>query len=247
MVVKAAILCGGEGTRLRPLTNYFQKTMIPIGSERKPLLEYIVRLMVHHEVRDIVLLSGYKSQEIENYFGDGAQFGASIRYSRDPQGSTGSANAVMNAIDNGKIGTFDDLVLYYGDVLSALDLRSLLKRHGSSKADLTLVLSKRYVVPVGVAEVKSDRILAFKEKPNLDLNVTTGCMVMSKSCAPILKQAVSVPKKRDLMSDFVPLALEKGMVVRPYYLEGFWLDIGTLEAYEKMDVKLVERSLAFLS
>ena len=86
MVTKAAILCGGEGTRLRPLSNYFQKTMIPIGSKRRPLLEYIVRLIGYNGISDITLLTGYRSEDIEHYFCDGSSFGVNISYSRDPEG-----------------------------------------------------------------------------------------------------------------------------------------------------------------
>lgn len=244
--MKAAVLCGGEGTRLRPLTHYFQKTMIPIGRERRPLLEYIVRLMVYHNVRDIALLSGYRSEEIENYFGDGKRFGAKIKYSKDPPNLKGSANALMNAISTGKIADFEQILVYYGDVLSALDFGKLVRSHKKSGADLTLVLSKKYSVPVGVATVADGEVTAFREKPNLDLNVTMGCLLLSKSCIPLLRSIVAEGRSRDLMSHFVPLAIEKGMKVRPFFLDGFWLDIGTIEAYEKMDVKAVEKSLAFL-
>ena len=79
MVTKAAVLCGGEGTRLRPLSNYFQKTMIPIGSKRKPLLEYVIRLLAHNGIHDVTLLTGYRSDEIEEYFGDGRPLGIFCR------------------------------------------------------------------------------------------------------------------------------------------------------------------------
>ena len=82
--IKAAVLCGGEGKRLSPLTNYFQKTMIPIGSRRKPLLEYVVRLLVFHKIPDITMLTGYRAEEIENYFDDESRFGARMNYSRNP-------------------------------------------------------------------------------------------------------------------------------------------------------------------
>ena len=74
----ALILCGGEGTRLRPLTFYFQKTMLPIGLNQKPLLEYIVRLLKYHRINDIVMLVGYKYKQIINYFEDGSRFGVHI-------------------------------------------------------------------------------------------------------------------------------------------------------------------------
>jgi len=245
VVSKAAILCGGKGNRLRPLTNYFQKTMIPVGSRRRPMLEYVVRLMVHNGVTDIVMLSGYRSDEITNYFGDGSRFGANIRYCSDKPETNGSAPALANAIKTNTFGKFDELLLYYGDVLSTLDVRALLKQHTESHADLTLVLSNNYAVPVGIAEVTRGRVSAFREKPNLGLRVTTGCMAISKTCVPVLYDTVN-DGGTDMMSHFVPAVIKAKLNVRPYYLRGFWYDVGTTEAYEKLDDETVERHLRFL-
>lgn len=243
----AAILCGGEGTRLRPLTNYFQKTMIPIGTERKPLLEYIVRLIAHHGVKNIALLTGYRSEQIEGYFRDGHRFGAKITYSRDPAGRTGSANALINAIDTGKIGEFDSLVLYYGDVLSTLDVGELLRVHEDEKAAATLVLSKEYVLPVGIAQVVGNRVVSFEEKPKTEFKVTTGSMVISRRCLPALKQVTSQNTSCDIMTHFIPVVLKKKMRVVPFYLRGFWYDVGTTEAYEKLDKLVVDKTFGFLN
>jgi mannose-1-phosphate guanylyltransferase len=245
MLAKAAVLCGGEGNRLRPLTNYFQKTMIPVGARRRPILEYVVRLMVHNGVKDIILLSGYRSSEITNYFDDGSRFGASIRYCADRPGTKGSAPALAHALKTNTVGKFEDLLLYYGDVLSTLDIRSLLREHAKSRADLTLVLSDNYAVPVGIADVKQGRVTGFREKPNLGFDVTTGCMVISKSCVPVLLSTVN-DGGTDMMSHFVPRVLKAKMSVRPFYLKGFWYDVGTTEAYEKLDDDIVERHLGFL-
>jgi mannose-1-phosphate guanylyltransferase len=246
LVTKATILCGGEGKRLRPLTQYFQKTMIPVGPKMRPLLEFVVKLMVHHGVPDMVLLSGYRADEIEKYFGDGAKFGARIAYSRDPVDAKGSAQALMHAIASGKVGKFDDLIVYYGDVLSALDVGAVLGKHRSAKADITLVLSKNYTVPVGVAEVRKDRVVGFREKPNLGLDVTMGCLVISSSCVATLKEVTSGGKNRDIMSHFVPRVIERRMKVTPFFLDGFWHDLGSQEAYEKLDAGEVEKHLGFL-
>ena len=124
-------------------------------------------------------------------------------------------------------------------------MRALLKQHTDSHADLTLVLSNNYAVPVGVAEVTRGRISGFREKPNLGFKVTTGCMAISKSCIPVLYSTVN-NGGADMMSHFVPAVLAAKMNVRPYYLKGFWYDVGTTEAYEKLDDETVERHLRFL-
>lgn len=246
MVTKAAVLCGGEGTRLRPLTNYFQKTMIPIGSKKRPLLEYIVRLLAYNEIKDITLLTGYRSEEIEGYFEDGSRLGVRLTYSRDPETATGSAHSLYNALVSGKVGGFDELVVYYGDVLSALSVNELVAHHRRKGAALSLVLSRDYKLPVGVAEVDGDKVVSFREKPTLPLRVTVGCLVLSKECVPLLAGVTSTAGSADIMTHFVPVVIDQGLKVSPFYIEGFWYDVGTTEAYEKLDIELVETNLRFL-
>jgi len=245
-VTKAAILCGGEGKRLRPLTQYFQKTMIPVGPNMRPLLEFVVKLMVYHGVPDLIMLTGYQAEKIEDYFRDGAKFNARISYSRDPEKVRGSAQALVHAIDDGRVGKFDDLIVYYGDVLSALNVGAVLRKHRTSHSDLTLVLSKRYAVPVGVAEVRGDRIVGFREKPNLGLDVTMGCLVVSKSCLPVLEEVTAESRSRDIMSHFVPKVIQRRMEVMPFFMDGFWHDLGSQEAYDRLDPREVEKNLGFL-
>jgi mannose-1-phosphate guanylyltransferase len=246
MTAKGAVLCGGEGRRLRPLTNYFQKTMIPIGPRRKPLLEYVIRLLVYHNIDDITLLTGYRSEEIENYFGNGSRFGAKINYSQDPNDDSGSVVALLSAIESKKFGEFDDLLVYYGDVLSDLKIDELLSRHKSERAAVTLVVSDRYSMPVGVAKVENGIIKSFREKPVLNINVTTGCMVIAKNALHSLEKVSEKRGHKDLMSHFIPSVLKDGSKVAAYYMKGFWYDVGTTEAYERLDNSLIERHLKFL-
>ena len=81
--VKGLVLCGGPGTRLRPITYYFQKTMVPIGIRQKPLLEYVVRLFKFHGIQELAFLVNYKAEQIVNYFDDGSRFGVKISYVYD--------------------------------------------------------------------------------------------------------------------------------------------------------------------
>jgi NDP-mannose synthase len=245
MVTKAAVLCGGEGTRLRPHTNNRQKTMIPIGTKHRPLLEYVVRLIVYNGVSRITLLTGYMSEQVEGYFGDGKKFGAEIGYSKDAGGTRGSASALVNAIDGGKIGPFDSLLVYYGDILSTLTIRELVAKHEKTASAVTLVLARDYKVPVGIAQVEGDRVVGFQEKPTLPLSVTVGGLVLSKEAIPVLRR-VTEAGGTDIMTDFVPAAIEQGLKVSPFYIDDFWYDVGTTESYEKLDGELVDRKLSFL-
>jgi mannose-1-phosphate guanylyltransferase len=245
MVTRGAVLCGGEGTRLRPLIKDRQKTMIEIGPHRRPLLEYIVRLLAYHGVTSITLLTGYRSEEIEKHFDHGDRFGVHLTYSKDPIGLNGSAHSLAHALEKGTVGEFDELLVYYGDILSALNVRDLLEHHRSKGSDLTLVLTKDYRLPVGVAQVADGRVVSFSEKPTMELKTTIGCLVMSKKTVPVLED-VTAGGGRDIMTNFVPTVIARGLKVSPFYLDGFWQDIGTLEAYEKLDDKIIVENLRFL-
>jgi mannose-1-phosphate guanylyltransferase len=246
LVTTAAVLCGGEGKRLSPLTNFFQKTMVPIGSKKKPLLEYVVRLLVYHKIRNITMLTGYRAEEIENYFDDGSRFGAKINYSKDPVRAAGSAGALANAISKRKIPSSGDIVVYYGDILSNMNLGEMLKVHRARRASATLVLSKGYVLPVGVAQVNAGHVESLIEKPKYDISVTTGNMVVNKNAIPALMHLAKRGVQIDLMKDFVPALLRESPRVAAYYVKDFWYDVGTVDKYVGLDDKTIEKYLGFL-
>ena len=241
---QAAILCGGRGERLKPLTDYFQKVMIPIGPKKLPLLEYIVALVRHHGIMDIVLLTGYRSQDIRRYFGDGSRHGVRISYSEDEKGVKGSLNAVANALRAGAVEC-SELLIYYGDILTDLDITGLLKNHRSSASDVTLVLDRFYTLPVGVAEVKDGLVTGFREKPRMDLNVTTGPMVAGPKAMSLMKEFASV-ERPDLMTNLVPELLKKGGRVGAFYNEKEWFDVGTVTSFEKLNRELFSHPLSYL-
>jgi mannose-1-phosphate guanylyltransferase len=242
---QAAILCGGRGERLKPLTDYFQKAMIPIGPKKLPLLAYIIALMKHHGITRIALLTGYRSEDIKHYFGDGSQHGVELTYSEDPRDLKGSLNAVANALTNEAISDCDELLIYYGDVLADLEVSGLLAVHRKESADATLVLDRRYSLPVGVAEVKQGMVTSFREKPSLDLSVSTGMMVAGPKAMALVERTANA-KKTDLMAHFIPeLLADKGRVAA-FYTEKEWFDVGTVSSFEKLDREIGKHSLGYL-
>ena len=238
---QAAILCGGRGERLKPLTDYFQKTMVPIGPKKRPLLSYIIGLMTHHGITKVALLTGYRSEDIRHYFGDGAESGAEISYSVDQKGVKGSLNAVAGALRNGAISKCDELLVYYGDVLADLDITALLSVHRQKRADATLVLARGYPLPVGAAEVGTNgMVTAFREKPTLDISVATGCMVLGKKSMAMVRR-VAGKENTDLMAHFMPRLIKDRGRVAAYYTEGDWYDVGTVSSFEKLNEELGRR------
>jgi mannose-1-phosphate guanylyltransferase len=243
---RAAILCGGRGERLKPLTDYFQKTMIPIGPKKLPLLAYILKLVTHHGINDVTLLTGYRSEDIQHYFGDGSQLGVKLSYSEDRKDLKGSLNAVANAMGNGAIPSCDELLIYYGDVLTDLDITSLVSTHRAMKADATLVLARGYTLPVGTAEVtKGGLVKSFKEKPDLDLTVTTGCMVLGPRGMALIESTAG-PRNTDLMTHFLPQLLRARGRVAAFYTSKEWYDVGTVSSFEKLNREIGRHPLSYL-
>ncbi len=245
--VAAAILCGGRGERLRPLTDFFQKTMVPVGPKKRPLLEYIVRLLAFHGVTDIAMLTGYRTEEIREYFEDGTKMGVRIRYSEDEEGPKGSLNAVAKALSNGAIPKCDVLLVYYGDILSDLNVSQLLEVHRKERADATLVLASGYTLPVGVASVKRGRkVVKFQEKPTLDISVMVGCMAVGPKGQRLMRR-IAGKENTDLMAHFVPALIKRKGNVAAYYTKEFWYDVGTLTSYQALNSELKDEDLTFLS
>ena len=243
---EAAVLCGGRGERLRPLTDYFQKVMIPIGPKKLPLLAYIIGLISHHGIDRVTLLTGYRSHDIKDYFGDGSSFGVKLSYSEDAKDEKGSLNALSRALKRGAVGDCDELLVYYGDVLTDLDIGSLIKAHRKKKADATLVLAKGYSLPVGMAEVDGDGMVkSVKEKPTMDLNVTMGCMVVGPK-AMALARKLAGKGNTDLMAHLIPALLDSGGRVAPFFNSKKWYDVGTVSNFELLNRELGENPLSHL-
>jgi len=233
--VKGLILCGGEGARLRPLTYYFQKSMIPIGSKQRPLLEFIVRSLKQNEITNICFLVGYKWEQVSNYFDDGSRFGVKIAYVHDKPEYKGTGGAVLNAYKQGLIDRKDLLLVYYGDILSDVNLTEMLKEHLENGAEATVALSKGYQVPVGVAELNGGRVVKLVEKPSFDVLVGIGILALEGSVLADLEALYREGGEVDLMRDLLPILMKNGRQVRGYVTDAFWYDVGSTERYEKLD------------
>jgi len=245
--VKGTILCGGPGTRLRPITYYFQKTMVPIGIRQKPLLEYVVRLFKFHGIQELAFLVNYKAEQIINYFDDGSRFGAKISYVYDDPQLKGTAGSVLNAYTQGKVSEDNPLIVYYGDILTNMNLLDLLRYHEKRKASATVALSSSFTVRVGLAEMdKDNKIRGFVEKPKLEKPVSVGILVFRGETLKDMKRLGKDRREFDLMRDVIPHLIKMGKPVYGYLSDAFWYDVGSTEAYEKLTPQLVEDLLSYL-
>lgn len=245
--VKALVLCGGKGKRLRPITYYLQKTMIPVGAEQKPLLEYIIRLLGFHNLDDITLLVNYKAEQIKNFFGDGARFGVKIRYVHDTHLPSGTGGSIINAYSQKIFDEKNVVLIYYGDIITNLNLKELIDFHKKKNAAATIALSSGFQVRVGLAELEEDsKIRAFIEKPKLEKPVSIGILVFEGSAFNETMNLLGKKRTVDLMGDIIPLLIRTSKPVYGFVSNAFWYDVGSIEAYEKLNQKKMKENMAFL-
>jgi len=226
-MLKAVIMAGGFGTRLRPLTSKIPKPMVPIMN--KPMIEHIVRLLVSHKITDIVVLIFYHPNIIKNFLGDGKQFGASIQYVK-AEADYGTAGSVRNAYDLIKGSR---LLVISGDVLTDFDLTKAVSFHQSKNSKATLVLT-RVNNPLEFGLVITDdkgKIVRFLEKPTwgevFSDTVNTGIYVIE----PDILEMVPYREDYDFSKDLFPSMLRQKMPLYGYAAEGYWRDVGNLNEY----------------
>ena len=239
--VKGLVLCGGEGARFRPITYYFQKTMIPVGLKQKPLLEYVVRLLDFHGIKDLVFLVNYKAEQIVNYFEKGSRFNVRVSYVKDDPSLKGTAGSVLNAYRQGAVNMKDTLLVYYGDILTNMNLKDLLRYHRDKQSWATVALASGFTVRVGLADLDKDgKIRGFVEKPTLEKPVSVGIVALKGETLGDMESLKKEKQELDLMGDVIPYLIEVGKPVYGYVSDAFWYDVLSMEAYEKLSPKLVD-------
>lgn len=227
--MKAVIMAGGSGTRLRPLTCNLPKPMVPVMG--KPMSEHIVNLLKKHKFDDIIFTLHYLPDAIRDYFGDGSDFGVNISYSIEegkPLGTAGCVKAIQDNLDS----TF---VVISGDSLTDIDLSAALKFHKEKKSKATLIL-KRVENPLDYGVVITDgenRIQRFVEKPGASEifsdTVNTGTYILE----PEVMLYVLMGREQDFSNDLFPLLLLRNEPMYGYVADGYWCDIGNLAVYRQ--------------
>jgi mannose-1-phosphate guanylyltransferase/phosphomannomutase len=224
--MKAVIMAGGEGTRLRPLTSNAPKPMLPLVNE--PMMEHIVRLLQRHGFDEIVVTVAFMANHIRTYFGDGSDFGVRMVYATEetPLGTAGSVRNAMDELD-------ERFLVISGDVLTDLDLSAIVEQHDERKALATIGLVRvDNPLEFGIVITREDgSIERFLEKPSwgqvFSDTINAGIFVLE----PEIFEHIEADRSVDFSSEVFPALLAAGAPIFGCVGEGYWEDVGTLEAY----------------
>jgi mannose-1-phosphate guanylyltransferase len=221
--LKGAILAGGAGTRLYPLTAYVPKALIPVGN--KYVIEYIIEYLKQNEIKDIVMLvSNNEIDLLKNHLQDGSRFGVRIEYSTAERvGTAGALHAAEDLLN-------ERFVVYYGDVLTSMDLREMARDHVAKQATCTLAMSTSVPIDYGVARVNQDgRVTYFAEKPVLkEYPVSMGIDIFERDALSYCKPNM------DIAQHVIPSLLRDGKAVYAYLTDKRHFDIGTFKSLEEV-------------
>ncbi|MEX2212024.1 MAG: sugar phosphate nucleotidyltransferase [Gaiellaceae bacterium] len=226
--MKAVVMAGGEGTRLRPLTSNQPKPMVPIVG--KPCMEHILELLKEHGFEDVVVTVAFLAQAIRSYFGGGETLGLKIEYSveESPLGTAGSVRLASGALK-------DTSLVISGDALCDIDLSQLVAVHREKGAAVTIGLkSVENPLEFGIVVTDEDgRVERFLEKPSwgqvFSDTINTGIYVLE----PEVLQHVPDDRPFDFSKELFPLLLEMGRPIYGHVCEGYWQDIGNLDQYRQ--------------
>ncbi|SJZ41918.1 sugar phosphate nucleotidyltransferase [Selenihalanaerobacter shriftii] len=232
--MKAVIMAGGKGTRLRPLTCDCPKPMVPIMN--KPVMEHIIELLKRHQIRDIAVTTFYLPQVIEDYFGDGSELGVNLHYyiEDSPLGTAGSVKNAEEFLD-------EPFIVISGDALTDADLTKAINYHQNKSSVATLVLTQEDIpLEYGVVMISAEgEIIQFLEKPSwgevFSDTVNTGIYILDPHIFSYYEKGI----KFDFSQDLFPQLLAANEPMYGYVTDKYWCDIGNLHQYRQTHYDII--------
>ena len=219
---RVVLMVGGLGTRLRPLTEHTPKPMLKVGN--KPILETIIMNFKKYGFVNIILSVSYKAEIIEEYFGDGSNFGLNIEYIHEEKrmGTAGALSLMREKLN-------EPFFVMNGDLLTNINFEQMLEYHINNNSISTMgVREYDFQVPYGVVNIEDNKILSIEEKPIHKFFVSGGIYILN----PQVLEFIPDNSFYDMPTLFEKLiGMDKNTISFP--LREYWLDIGRMEEYEK--------------
>ena len=223
----AVVLAGGRGVRLRPYTTRLPKPLVPIGDDYS-ILEIVLNQLAQKGFSGVTLAIGHLGHLIRSFVGDGSRYGLEVDYATEDE-PLGTMGPILNVLDR----LPEHFIVMNGDVLTDLDYGDLLMHHVRSCAPLTVATYQRHVkIDFGVLSTADHRIVRFTEKPTYDYEVSMGVYGLSRST--LQHYLPGAPLGFD---DLVLDLLRTDDLPRQYSFDGYWLDIGRPDDYDRANVE----------
>ncbi|MEK7390444.1 MAG: NDP-sugar synthase [Elusimicrobiota bacterium] len=238
--MRAVILIGGMGTRLRPFTLAKPKPLLPVLN--RPFLEYQFQILKRHSITEVVLCTSYHAQSFHRAFGSGRRLGMKLFYVRErlPLGTGG-------ALKNAEPLLSGTTLVLNGDVLNALDFTSFLRFHRANKAEISMALTRvKDPTPYGlVLTDEKNHVRRFLEKPSWDEVETNSINAGAYLFEPSVFSHIPAGKTYSLERGLFPERLSAGARIAGFVAPGYWIDIGTVEKYLQVHLDLMEGRTPF--
>ena len=235
--MKAVILVGGQGTRLKPLTINTPKAMVPVLN--RPFLEYVIGNLSRHKEREITLALSHLAQPIKDYFDYGSQFGVRLDYvlEKDPLGTAG---AVKNT-ERSEYHSDETFLALNGDIITDLDITAMIDFHRQKGAKVTIALTP-VDDPTSYGLIETDaksRVMRFLEKPNWSQVTTNMINAGTYILEPDIMAYIPPQTNFSIEHELFPLLLEQGVPIYAYPSSAYWIDTGTPEKYFRLNKDLL--------
>ena len=220
--MKVVILAGGLGSRLKPFTEVIPKPLLPIGE--KSVLEIQIERLKKFGFDEVFLATNYKSEYVENFFGDGSRYGVKLAISKEekPLGTVGPLTLMKDKLT-------EPFIVMNGDVLSLIDFGKFYSFAAAKNNPLTITI-KKIVMPYAFGNIffKDDLVTGIEEKPNIITYALAGMYCMTPAVFDYIPH-----NEYYGMDSLIKNLLDKKIPVTKYETEEYWLDIGRIEDYDK--------------
>lgn len=221
--MEAIILAGGRGKRLKQVTDYVPKSLIPLNNI--PIIEWQIRYLKKFGINKIIICTGYKTEQIENYLNIKNNFGIKIQFSKE-KSPLGTGGAIKQAV---KFLNENSFFIINGDVITNIDLRKLKQKQNSIAA---IPLKTQF----GVLSINDDKIIKFSEKKEIpDLWMNAGIYFLSKNII------VDLPRIGDLEKTIFPLYAKKGKLSFVKFLNTLWHSIDSYKDMEECSAEIISK------
>lgn len=220
--MKAVILAGGLGTRIRPFTKVIPKPLLPIGE--KSVLEVQINQLKQSGFNEIYIATNYMSDYIERFLGDGSSYGVKLIFSKEdvPLGSAGPLSLLKDQLT-------EPFIVMNGDILSLIDYEKFFNFSVENKGVLTLAI-KKHITPYAFGNIffKGDNVIGLEEKPEIIRYIMAGIYTMTPEVFDYIPDA-----KPYGMDDLIRTMLSKKVSILKYLMSEYWIDIGRIDDFEE--------------